>query len=203
MAGSWQETEVPKHRRRRITGAAVPLPDEAWPSLDNGLRALAQATKSLWMYPEGSPIADAASNELHQHLEAIFQHAQVISLAAVEDTLVVNGIPYPAKRQEFLVRGLIEQLKAREIRGFTIRQGLTESEAAFLVSQLASDKPVERDPEIWESLLSAKGIENVDFGDRVYVPADGVAGAPVTAAESGRLSSGVIRVSSTDARCRA
>lgn len=196
VAGSWDATEVPKHRRRRITEAAVPLPEAAWPTLDDTLRAIAQATKSLWMYPDGSPIAEAAFGDLHRQLESVFEHAEVISLASVEDTLVVNGVPYPAKRQEFLVQGLLDQLKTRDIRGFTIRQGMTEREAAFLVSQLASDEPVERDPEAWEALLEKQQIENVDFGDRVYVPAEGVANAPVSATEVPRRRSGVIRVAS-------
>ncbi len=119
-------------------------------------------------------------------------------MAAVEDSLVVNGIPYPPKRQEFLVRSLLEQLKARELRGFTVRRGMTEQETAFLVSQLASDDPVERDPEAWEALLDETGIENVDFGDRVYVPAEGVANAsPIDLTDVERQRSGVIRVAST------
>ncbi len=31
VAGLWDAAEVPKHRRRRITGAAIPLHREAWP----------------------------------------------------------------------------------------------------------------------------------------------------------------------------
>jgi len=198
VAGSWDAAEVPKYRRRRITGAAIPLSAEAWPCLDETLRAIAQASKSLWMYPEGSPIADAAFRDLHQQLERAFEHAEIISLAAVEDCLVINGIPYPPKRQEFLVRGLLDQFRTREIRGFTIRRGMTEQEAAFLVSQLASDDPVERDPEAWETLLDEKGIENVDFGDRVYVPAEGVS-TTETATESAAVSSEVARATSLSA----
>lgn len=197
VAGSWHQTEVPKHRRQRITGAAVPLPEEAWPSLDNALRSLAQATKSLWMYPEGSPIADSAIRDFHRHLGPLFENTEIISLAAVEDTLVVNGIPYPARRQKILARGLLEQFEARELRGLTIRKGLSEGEAIFLVSQLASDEPVERDPEAWEVLLAERGIENVDFADRVYVPAEGVAGGSMVG-ESGRSPSGVIRIASAE-----
>lgn len=197
VAGEWSDSEVPVHRRRRITEAAVPLPDEAWPSLDEALRALAQATKSLWMYPVGSPIVEAAFGELHHRLVETFRHAGVISLAAVEGTLVVNGVPYPARRQQFLVRGLLGQLAAQELRGLTIRDGIAEHEVAFLVEQLASDEPVERDPEIWEAILDRNQIENVDFGDRVYVPAEGVARAPVMPGTVGRAPSGVIRVAST------
>ena len=144
VAGLWDAAEVPKHRRRRITGAAIPLHREAWSCLDDTLRSIAQASKSLWMYPEGSPIVESAFKDLHSQLENAFEHAEIISLAAVEDSLVVNGIPYPPKRQEFLVRSLLEQLKARELRGFTVRRGMTEREAAFLVSQLASEDPIER-----------------------------------------------------------
>ena len=196
VAGDWDESEVPAHRRRRITEAAVPLPDGAWSALDDAMRALAQATKSLWMYPAGSPIADAAFKDLHQQLEGVLEHTEVVSLAAVEATLVVNGIPYPPRRQEYLVRGLLDQFKAREIRGFTVRRGIAGHEVAFLVSQLASDQPVERDPEAWEQILERNRIENVDFGDRVYIPAEGVAGAPVVTGEGRRPTSGVIRVGS-------
>jgi hypothetical protein len=68
------------------------------------------------------------------------------------------------------------------------------------VEQLASDEPSERDPEAWERLLTKKGIENVDFGDRVYIPAEGVANAPVAPTEMKRPQSGVIRVGATDDR---
>lgn len=198
VAGSWDASEVPKHRRRRITEAAIPLSDEAWPSLDSALRSIAQASKALWMYPQGSPMANAAFEDLHHQLEALFEHADVVSFAAVEDSLVVNGVPYPAKRQEFLVRGLLDQLRSREIRGFTLRQGLTEAEASFLVQQLASNEPVERDPEVWVALLESQGIENVDFGDRVYVPAEGVANAPIASSDMQQLRSGVIRVATAE-----
>ncbi len=196
VAGTWDAAEVPKHRRRRITGAAIPLSEEAWPSLDDVLRSIAQATKSLWMYPEGSPIADAAFKELHQQLDRVFEHAEILSLAAVEDTLVVNGVPYPAKRQQFLVRGILDQINHRQIRGFTIRRGMTEAEVAFLIAQLAADDPMARDPEAWEALLDEKGIENVDFGDRVYVPAEGVANAPVSLADGIPQRPSIVRVAS-------
>ena len=177
VAGSEDLTGVPKHRRRRITEAAIPLPDDSLLSLDDAIRAIAHASKSLWMYPQGSPIVTAAFCDLHEQLEKLFEHAEVISLADVEGGLVVNGIPYPVKRQEFLVKGLLEQLRSRELSGVTLRKGMTEEEAVFLVEQLATDEPVERDPEAWEAILRQRQIENVDFGDRVYIRADGVASA--------------------------
>jgi HEAT repeat protein len=143
-------------------------------------------------------MARAASRDLHGTLGDLFEHAEVVSLAGVEGSLVVNGVPYPPRRQESLVKGLLEQFRKRELRGFTIRQGLTESEAMFLVTQLASHEAVERDPEVWEALLEERGIENVDFGDRVYVPAEGVAHAPVDSAGLQQPSSGVVRVAGTE-----
>ena len=194
VAGSWEESEVPKYRRRRITEAAVPLSDEAWPSVDDVLRSLAHATKSLWMYPEGSPIAKEAFRDLHRRLEGLFEHARVISFAAVEDALVVNGIPYPARRQGVLMRGLLDRLRIRELRGFTIREGMSESEVAFLVSQLASDEPIVRDPEVWAAMLAERGIGNVDFDDRVYVPAEEVSTDGDAPTDARRPATGVIRV---------
>ena len=59
---------------------------------------------------------------------------EVLSLAVVEGALVINGVPYPPKKQETLVRGLLEEMEFRGIRGFTIRRGISEREVIFLIS---------------------------------------------------------------------
>ena len=89
VAGARDASEVPMHRRRRITEAAVPLPDKAWSTIDEALRAITQASKALWMYPADSPIAQAASRDLHQTLAEVLEHAEVVSLAAVEGRLLL------------------------------------------------------------------------------------------------------------------
>lgn len=163
----------PRAPRRpwRIKEADTALDREALVLVEEVARYLTAGVKNLFLYPKGSQITTDAVESLQRVLDRLFAKVEVVTFAEVDGQLVVNSVPFAAKRSSLVLLELVKILRDQGLRSLTLQRGLSKRETEFLLEALSKETEgkTEVDPDAWAAVFEKNRIDHADVGARVYV----------------------------------
>jgi len=137
------------------------LPPEALARLPNLFRTLLTTARSIQLYPPDSkPIVNAHAASLRA-VEAVLEHADLVSLARSQGVLLANGHKVDVGEYRLLTSSYIDLLDRSELEAIEFRRGLGADELERLLTHLGRLKPETIDGGYWKRFSGEAQLEHV------------------------------------------
>jgi diguanylate cyclase (GGDEF)-like protein len=126
---------------RRPTAEEVELAGDALALIPEVLRALQGGAKIVKLYPMESNQVATATQRLHEALKAVLEGRQVLTLAGIDKSLLVNGARVDTSAYDVLAASVLELMHTVGISSITFLADLPEADVASLLGAL-HDAPI-------------------------------------------------------------
>ncbi len=141
------------------------------------------ATVNMRLYPPTSSMVTETFDKAREAIEVSFEHADVISVATIENSLMINNVRLPdVEQQKAPVRSFVAWMNEHGLSTIELRQGLTGDELQTFFSVLA-EAGDSRDLSWLAEELKGQGVEHITVNQRVYVA--------VTTSDTGEIIGGI------------
>jgi HEAT repeat protein len=101
------------------------------------MRYLKGAAENLRLYPPGQELSDASFLTAANSIEELLDATGRITVAHAESGLLVNGLAAPVEEAPDLGTFLLDELRSKRLRSFSLMAGAPQDEIRVLVSVLA------------------------------------------------------------------
>lgn len=141
------------------------------------------ATVNMRLYPPTSSMVTETFEKAREAIEVSFEHADVISVATIENSLMINNVRLPdVEQQKAPVRSFVAWMNEHGLSTIELRQGLTGDELQTFFSILAEAGESQDRSRLAEE-LKGQGVEHITVNQRVYVA--------VTTSDTGEIIGGI------------
>jgi len=148
-------------------GASLP-PEQARAALAFVVNAHA-ATVNMRLYPLSSSMVTETFDKANEALGRIFESAEAISVATIENSLLINDNRLDeVDQQKAPVRSFIAWMGERGLSNMEFRKGVDSEELQGFFAVLASISDMQDRGKLTEE-LAERGIDNISVNQRVYV----------------------------------
>jgi HEAT repeat protein len=159
--------DVAKRATRATAGEVDFGPEErAW--IREVIRGLLGVSRGIRLYPLKSKAISAAIEQLLQALREILGKRRVLTLAAAEEALLVNGVRLGGPDVEKLANGFIQFIGSIKLSGLTFLESISIREIETFVGALRQPPAVDEGAEFWKRLAAEEGISSIRFDESVY-----------------------------------
>ncbi len=152
---------------RRPTAEEVELAGDALALIPEVLRALQGGAKIVKLYPMESNQVATATQRLHEALKAVLEGRQVLTLAGIDKSLLVNGARVDTSAYDVLAASVLELMHTVGISSITFLADLPEADVASLLGAL-HDAPAGADRAYWDEVAQQRAITGIAFNQRQY-----------------------------------
>ena len=156
---------------------AATLNDAAYQSLHQIISRFLGAVSKLKLYPPEGPVAKKAVAQLHSDLHAFLNRYSILTIARVENTLLVNGVKIDATGFEALVGGLIRFFHDTGLDSLTILSGVEPEELTGFIALACQSEEQAMDTAAWEEQTAARQITHIRINQGLYGIKDILPGA--------------------------
>ena len=153
--------------------ALIHSPEQTLDAEDTGdisgiLRTFLGAAMNVKLYPPESKQIEEAIDEFHQSVRGILDRRLMLSLAAIDDALLANGLKVNTADFEALARSFLEMTESVGLSSLTMSADLDRSELEAFFGELR-DLPVSgTEPEFWTTFNAKKGFKTLAVNQRHY-----------------------------------
>jgi HEAT repeat protein len=132
------------------------------------LRAFLGAAKNVKLYPLGSKPVTTAIAELHASLEMLLSRRPVLTLAGLNQSLLVNGEKVNTSGFETLAGKFLEYIDSVEIVSLTFLKDLQPSDLEMFVGELRRLPAPGMGRMYWQNFTLDKGLTSLAVNERRY-----------------------------------
>ncbi len=151
-----------------------PLGDEAMRLSAEVFRSLAGAVDNLRLYPPENELNIAIQDRLERQARALLDRIPVVTLALVEESIVINGARPNPKWFGITIPLLHKLMKENGLTSVTLRQGLSRPDLQVFLTQLAQTGTDDTTASmLLGKALEERGITTIQIGSRFYAAARG------------------------------
>jgi diguanylate cyclase (GGDEF)-like protein len=152
---------------RRPTTEEVELAADALALIPEVLRGLQGGAKIVKLYPLESSQVGTAIQRLHEALQSILERHQVLTLAGLDKSLLVNGARVDTSAYDVLATSVLDLLHTVGISSVTFLADLSEADVESLLGALR-DAPAGADRTYWDEVAQQRAISGITFNQRQY-----------------------------------
>jgi len=151
-----------------------PLGDETMRLSAEVFRSLAGAVDNLRLYPPENELNIAIQDRLERQARALLDRIPVVTLALVEESIVINGARPNPKWFGITIPLLHRLMKENGLTSVTLRQGLSRPDLQVFLTQLAQPGTDDTTASmLLGRALEERGITAIQIGSRFYAAARG------------------------------
>jgi HEAT repeat protein len=159
---------------KAVMAAAIPVAEDE--DLDAGelaeipnlLRALHGATTNIKLYPvDSKPVVRAIEN-LHSTLKGVLTRRPALTLAHVDEALLVNGAKVDTGRYEAIAAGFLKFAESVGLESMTFFTGITLTDLEVFIGSLRDLPSSGTDSAFWDSFAMERGLSCLVFNQRQY-----------------------------------
>jgi len=151
-----------------------PLGDEAMRLSAEVFRSLAGAVDNLRLYPPENELNIAIQDRLERQARALLDRIPVVTLALVEESIVINGARPNPKWFGITIPLLHKLMKENGLTSVTLRRGLSRPDLQVFLAQLAQPGTDDTTASmLLGKALEERGITTIQIGSRFYAAARG------------------------------
>ncbi len=132
------------------------------------LRFLLGAAKNIKLYPTGSRPLTRFVRHFHESLARILSRRQVITLASVNDSLLVNGVKLSAPELEVVVEGFVAFMNSVALDSLSFLAHVTASEIETFLGALREHPTSGVDERYWEDVSRQHRLSGLAFNTERY-----------------------------------
>lgn len=147
---------------------AVILNDTEQQTLYEIISSFLGALSKLKLYPPGGPVAQKSVDSLHAALQAFLSRYPVLTIARVENTLLVNGVKMDVTGFETLARGLIRFFRDTGLDSLTVFSGVEPAELSDFLVLAGQSEEKKMDTGAWEEAAAARDITHIRVNQGLY-----------------------------------
>ena len=132
------------------------------------LRAFLGAATRIRLYPLGSRQIAESIHEFHRSVQSVLTRRQMLSLAAIDETLLANGVKVNIADFETLARSFLDLAGSVGLRSLTMSADLDRSELETFFGELRNLPASGTEPEFWTTFNAEKGLKTLAINQRHY-----------------------------------
>jgi len=132
------------------------------------LRFLLGAAKNIKLYPAGSRPLTSFVHHFHESLERILRRRQVITLASVKNSLLVNGVKLGAPELEVVVEGFVAFMSSVALESLSFLRHVTAAEIEAFLGALRELPASGADEHYWEDVSRRHRLSGLAFNADRY-----------------------------------
>ncbi len=152
---------------RRPTAEETELASDALALIPEVLRGLQGGAKIVKLYPLESTQVATAIQRLHEALKPILERHQVLTLAGIDKSLLVNGARVDTSAYDVLATSVLDLMHTVGISSITVLADLPEADIESLLGALR-DAPAGADRAYWDEVVQQRAISGIAFNQRQY-----------------------------------
>jgi diguanylate cyclase (GGDEF)-like protein len=152
---------------RQPTLEEVELAPEELTRVPEILRAFQGAAKIVKLYPMDSNPVVSAIERLHASLQGVLTRHHVLTLAGVEQSLLVNGARIDTAGFEAVASAVVDHLRAVGLTSITFLANVPQTEVATFAGALR-EAPAGADPAYWDGVQQDHSLSGIAFNQRQY-----------------------------------
>jgi hypothetical protein len=141
------------------------------------LRSLVGAATNIKLYPLGAEQVSSAIGTLHESLLALLESQSVLTLRAIERSLLANGEKVDTQEYEVLAERFLDLLDSVGLVTLTFREGISRSELETFVEELRRHPAPDVDVDYWARFTRENTLRGLALNQASFRPG---AEAPVT-----------------------
>jgi diguanylate cyclase (GGDEF)-like protein len=159
---------------RTVMAARLPaaedeqLDAEDLAELPNILRALHGATTNIKLYPVDSKPVGRAIENLHITLQGVLTRRPALTLARLDEALLVNGAKVDTERYETIATGFLTFVESVGLESITFFAGIALADLETFIGALRDLPSTGTDSEFWDSFAVERGLSSLAFNQRQY-----------------------------------
>ncbi|MBW1989432.1 MAG: diguanylate cyclase [Deltaproteobacteria bacterium] len=134
----------------------------------NALRSMLGAASKLKLYPAEGPVATEAINRFTAALEKYFKRYGILTLARVDNQLLINGFRPEARIFEKISGPLLKFLGSSGLISLALKPGLSKNETVEFFTAAGHKLPDAEQDGFWEKFVKEKNIVNLLLNDALY-----------------------------------
>jgi HEAT repeat protein len=160
-------------RRRAVAGVRRPGAEEVELAADEValipevLRALQGGAKIVKLYPMESDQVATAIHRLHDALQPILEQHQLLTVAGIEKSLLVNGARVDTAAYDVLAANVLDLMHTVGMSSITFLADVSEADVETLLGALR-DAPAGADRAYWDEVAEQRAVSGIAFNQRQY-----------------------------------
>lgn len=132
------------------------------------INSLLGAISKLKLYPVDGPVAKEAIQDVHAALSPFLEKYPDLTIARVENTLLVNGHKIDTSGFEALAGGLIKFMADADLNSLTILNSVAPDELARFIAIAGQCGQAEMDNTAWQEQAALHRLKNIRFNEGIY-----------------------------------
>jgi hypothetical protein len=134
----------------------------------NIITSLLGAANKLKLYPADGPVATEAIQNLHAALTPFFDHHTEITIAQVENALLINGLKMDPSGFETLSSGFIKFLTEAGLQSMTLMRMVTTDELKRFIAAACQAGQTVMNADFWQEQTDVRNIQNIRLNEGIY-----------------------------------
>ncbi|MCZ6767890.1 MAG: HEAT repeat domain-containing protein, partial [Acidobacteria bacterium] len=132
------------------------------------VRSLLTTSTNIKLYPPESQVITDSIEELRAVLQTLLEKRPALTLARVQEVLLVNGQKVDTKDFKAIADGFLRLLEAIGLRSLSFLKHVSTRELRIFIAALR-EPPVDGfDGEVWHRLARVQGLTGILFDQRTY-----------------------------------
>jgi len=152
---------------RRPSAEEIELAPEELALIPEVLRGFQGGAKVVKLYPMESDQVATAIHRLHEALQPLLERHQLLTLAGVDRSLLVNGGRIDTAAYDILASSVLDLMRSVGISSITFFGEVPESDIETLLAALR-DAPASADRAYWDEIAQQRALSGIAFNQRQY-----------------------------------
>jgi len=158
----------PKHAAARLLAADQGLDEQDLNQVPRVVRCLVSASNNIKLYPPQSQVIGRSIEELWVALRTILDRRPALTLARVQEALLVNGQKVETKDFKAIADGFLNLLETIGLRSLSFLQHISSQELTTFITALRQPLIEGFDRSSWRRLAQDQGLSGILFDQRTY-----------------------------------
>ena len=168
MAEADELQEAARFRPKTDAAADQGLDEQDLNQVPRVVRCLLTASNNIKLYPPQSQVIRRSIEDLRVALQAILDRRPALTLARVQEALLVNGQKVETQDFKAIADGFLNLLETIGLRSLSFLQHISSQELTTFITALRQPPTEKFDRRVWRRLAQDQGLSGILFDQRTY-----------------------------------
>ena len=158
----------PKPDAASLLAADQGLDEQDLNQVPRVVRCLLTASNNIKLYPPQSQVIRRSIEDLRVALQTILDRRPALTLARVQEALLVNGQKVETQDFKAIADGFLNLLETIGLRSLSFLQHISSQELTTFITALRQPPTEKFDRRVWRRLAQDQGLSGILFDQRTY-----------------------------------
>ena len=158
----------PKPDAASLLAADQGLDEQDLNQVPRVIRCLLTASNNIKLYPPQSQVICRSIEDLRVALQTILDRRPALTLARVQEALLVNGQKVETQDFKAIADGFLNLLETIGLRSLSFLQHISSQELTTFITALRQPPTEKFDRRVWRRLAQDQGLSGILFDQRTY-----------------------------------